>query len=157
MWSCLNGAASSLIIIDAQQATVDIVPNGLGDIDVSFPAGVVQDIAGNNSQSSGPFTTLFDPSSPMLTIVDVPVNGVATAPFRVTLNFSEPVLGLELADILVANGAATELQSLDADRYELVVTPDGTNNVTVTVPDNAAQSAANGTASSAASVTCHTE
>lgn len=148
----VNGSASNLTVVDAQQVTVDITPDGAGDISVSLAAGVVQDDAGNDNVPLETVTTIFNISSPVLSINNVPNNGIATAPFSVTLDFSEPVSDFILTDILIANGFGTELVVLDADSYELTITPDGTNNVTITIPDGAAQSVANGTDSSAASV-----
>lgn len=148
--SVVNGSASNLLVVDAQQVTVDIKPDGFGDISLSLPAGAVVDAAGNSSAAIGPVVAQFDPSSPVLSISNVPGNGIATAPFNVILDFSEAVLDFVLEDILITNGFATTLIALDADSYELTVTPDGSNNLTLAIPDGAAQSVANGTASSAA-------
>ncbi|MFK7856334.1 MAG: choice-of-anchor L domain-containing protein, partial [Granulosicoccus sp.] len=149
----VNGTASNLIVVDAQHVTVDVTPDGMGDIAVSLAGGVVQDLAGNASSAAGPITTLFDVNSPVLTINNVPANGVSTAPFTLTLDFSEPVSDFVIADVLVGNGNATGLTVIDADSYELTVVADGSSDVTISIPSGAAQSVQSGTDSSAAGVT----
>ena len=66
-----------------------------------------------------------------------PVNG----PFPITVTFSEAVTGFELADVVVGNGSASELQGSEAT-YIVTVTPTASGTVTVDVAAGAAQDSA---------------
>lgn len=90
--------------------------------------------------------------------LDVSVEALASSPtnqspvpFRIT--FSRAVTGLEIGDLLVTNGSATNLASGDATTWTVDVTPAGQGAVTLQVPADAAsaESQAN-TASNVASV-----
>ena len=56
-----------------------------------------------------------------------------TAPFVVNVNFSENISGLSPSDLLVTNGAASNLSG-SGSNYSYVVTPTSAGQVTVTLP-----------------------
>ena len=81
-----------------------------------------------------------DTMAPTVTITSdasEPVSG----PFSVTITFSEPVTGFELADLVVGNGSASELQGSEAT-YMATVTPTASGAVTVDIAAGAAEDGA---------------
>ncbi len=64
-----------------------------------------------------------------------------TGPFTVTVTFSERVTGFELADLVVGNGSASELQG-DGAGYTATVTPAASGTVTVDIVAGAADDSA---------------
>ena len=61
-----------------------------------------------------------------------------TGPFSITIAFSEPVTGFELADLVVDNGSASELHG-NAASYTATVTPAASGTVTVDIALGAAE------------------
>ncbi len=90
-----------------------------------------------NAETTGPTVTIT-------TTASAPVNG----PFTITISFSEPVTGLELDDLVVENGNASELEGTGSN-YTTTITPTTSGTVTVDIPAGAAQNMA-GTPSVAA-------
>ncbi len=81
-----------------------------------------------------------DTTSPTVAIssdAGAPVAG----PFSITVTFSEPVTGFELADLVVGNGSASELQGSNAS-YTATITPAASGTVTVDIATGAAQDGA---------------
>lgn len=138
----VNGAASNLTIVDPLNATVDITPNGAGDISLSLIAAAVQDQAGNASLATVAVTTVYSVSSPTLSFTGVPSVSIGSAPFTVQLHFSEAVTGLTVNDIQISNAILDSLNAVDSDSWELNITPDGTNDIQISIPAGAAQSVA---------------
>ncbi|MBX2825867.1 MAG: choice-of-anchor L domain-containing protein, partial [Gammaproteobacteria bacterium] len=132
-----NGTASAFTTIDPQTFTVDITPTGAGDIILDIPASIATDIAGNDNAAAPTVTTSFTSTAVSLSILNVPSFVGNTTPYTVTLEFSEDILGLDLSDVIVANGAPSNLVTVDGNNYTVDITPDGTSDVTVTIPDNA--------------------
>ena len=77
-------------------------------------------------------TTL--PTAIISSDASAPVTGL----FSIAVTFSEPVIGLELEDLLVENGSASELQG-DNAAYTATITPEASGTVTVDVTAGAAQ------------------
>jgi hypothetical protein len=65
-----------------------------------------------------------------------------TGSFKVSAVFAETVSGFEMADVTVTNGKVSVLSSTDQINYTLTVVPTKSGAVTVTVPKDAASSAA---------------
>ena len=64
-----------------------------------------------------------------------------TGSFSIAVAFSEPVTGLELADVVVGNGSASEVQGNNAT-YTATITPEASGTVTVDIAAGAAQDGA---------------
>ncbi len=65
-----NGAASNFIAVDGNTYTVDITPNGLGNITIDVAAAIAQDLAGNDNTAATQAITIFDnvpPATPTVT------------------------------------------------------------------------------------------
>ena len=78
-----------------------------------------------------------DTTPPTVTITST-ASAPVTGPFPVTVTFSEAVTGFELADVVVGNASASELQGSEAI-YMATVTPTASGTVTVDVAAGAAQ------------------
>ena len=134
-----NGAASELQGNEASY-TATVTPAASGAVTVDIAAGAAQDGAGNPSAAAEQFSITADTGAPTVTITSAasePVSG----PFSVTVTFSEPVTGFELGDLVVGNGAASELQGNEAS-YTATVTPAASGAVTVDIAAGAAQDGA---------------
>jgi outer membrane autotransporter protein len=79
-----------------------------------------------------------DTASPTIEIRNGPANLTSRNPFHVTFQVSEDVTGFDLADIVVANGAASNFVAVDANTYAAEISPASTGDVTITVPAGAA-------------------
>ena len=73
----------------------------------------------------------------------VAITSEAAAPlteaFTVTITFSEPVTGFELEDIRVTNGRASNFLEISPQEYTATITPDGSGEVRVEVPEEVAE------------------
>ena len=76
----------------------------------------------------------------------VAITSEAAAPlteaFTVTIRFSEPVEGFELEDIRVTNGTASNFLEISPQEYTATITPEGSGEVRVEVPEEVAEEAA---------------
>ena len=106
--------------------------------------------------------------SPVITVVAAPTQdstpptaklfrrsiGTQNAPFEIDINFDENVTGLQLSEIEVTNGEASNLRGEGA-RYTVTVTPteDTSGSLTVTVPVGAVNDAAGNANTEAAQLT----
>ena len=94
----------------------------------------------SSSNPNGYIPKAADTTAPTVTIsstASAPVNG----PFPIMVTFSESVIGFELADLVVGNGTASELQRDNAS-YTATVTPAASGAVTVDIAAGAAQDSA---------------
>ena len=138
----MNGSASELQGSEATY-TATVTPSASGTVTVDIAAGAAEDSAGNPSAAAdqfSPITADTDTAAPTVTITSdasEPVSG----PFPVTVTFSEPVTGFELADLVVGNGSASELQGSEAT-YMATVTPTASGTVTVDIAAGAAEDSA---------------
>ena len=90
--------------------------------------------AGNIFEIPGSQADTTPPTVSVTTTAGEPVTG----PFSITVIFSEPVTGFELADLIVGNGIASELRG-DNATYTATITPIASGTVTVDIPTGAAQ------------------
>ena len=139
-----NGSASELQGTEASY-TATVTPTASGAVTVDIAAGAAEDGAGNPSAAADQLSitadlTPVDTTAPTVTITSAasePVSG----PFPITVTFSEPVTGFELADLVVGNGSASELQGTEAS-YTATVTPTASGAVTVDIAAGAAEDGA---------------
>ncbi len=134
-----NGSASDVRGNNANY-TATITPAASGTVTVDIAAGAAQDDAGNPSGAAAQLSITADTAAPTVTITStasLPVTG----PFPIMVTFSEPVTGLELADVVVVNGGASGLQGDNAS-YTATITPSATGTVTVDIAAGAAQDGA---------------
>ena len=134
-----NGNATNLQG-SAGSYTFDVTPLADGDVIVSVAAGAATDAAGNTSNVSNTVTVVSDTTAPTATIT-APTGPSNDNPLVFTITFSESVTGLELADIIVENGTASNLQG-SGTTYTVDVAPTADGAVNVSVAAGAASDAA---------------
>ncbi|MBY6199822.1 hypothetical protein KUV65_00475 [Maritalea mobilis] len=122
---------------------------------VTFEVSGIEDTAGN---TAAPVTSTTDTSAvsvdrtgPALSITGVPASFQPGDVFNVSFNFGEAVSGFDASDVVITGATAGPLTG-GLDVYTMTLTADGTGNISVSVPDGAAQDGA-GNPSTAATVT----
>ncbi|NNK77728.1 MAG: OmpA family protein, partial [Litoreibacter sp.] len=85
---------------------------------------------------------LVDTTAPSVSIDSAPATVTTTAPFNVTVEFSEDVINFISADVTVGNGSVTGFTAVDGNTYTVQITPDGGGDVTLDVAAAVAEDAA---------------
>ncbi|MFT7007235.1 MAG: hypothetical protein ACJAXJ_001749 [Colwellia sp.] len=136
-----NASLSNFVSTSALIYTVTVTPTADGTVTLNVAADIAQDSATNGNTAATQYSVLYETRKPTVTISasSVPVN----APFTATFTLSEAVTGFTLADIIVANGSASNFAG-SANVYTATITPaaDGIVNVDVAA-DVAKDSAGN--------------
>ena len=127
-----NGSVTGFTAVDAANYTVEITANGGGDVTIDVASGVAQDGAGNNNTAATQAVVPIDVTPPEVDILNEPT-AANTAPFNITIQFSEGVNDFVIADISVGNGAADNFVAIDADTYTARITPNGGGDITIDV------------------------
>ncbi|WP_115870516.1 LamG-like jellyroll fold domain-containing protein, partial [Marinoscillum furvescens] len=128
-----NGSASNLTKINDSTYTVDITPNGVGDITIDVASGVAQDIAGNLNVAAIQAITQYDASAPTVTISSSEPDPTNSSSFIVNIDFSESVSGFEVSEIAVSNGSASNLTTADSISFSVDIAPTADGLVSVDV------------------------
>lgn len=123
-----NGAASNLAGSGAEY-TVTVVATADGEVTVNLAADSALDAAGNGNEAASQFAITSDASAPTVVLASA-ASGLVAGPFELTVDFSEAVSGFELADLIVANGVASDLTGSGAS-WSATVTPSSDGDVTV--------------------------
>ncbi|MBW3096814.1 Ig-like domain-containing protein [Pseudohoeflea coraliihabitans] len=103
--------------------------NGTVGLDLAATQNI-EDSAGNALPAGEPatdetYTLQNDITAPTVEILNAPESVAGTAPFDVTLQFSETVVGFAAGDIAVANGSVSGFAAIDGDTYSASITPSG--------------------------------
>ncbi len=121
-----NGTLDALTAGTGNIWTLTITPAGEGSVDVTLSAGAVTDQV-DLANEEGSFSIIADYANPStaITTPDTRVNGV----FQITVEFSEPVTGFEVADIDCRRCVASNATGSGAI-YTVDITPnDGESSV----------------------------
>jgi len=127
-----NGTAANLIeLTPGLSYSVEITASVEGTVQVTIPAGVVED-ALTNTNLMGTVSWEYDLTPPVITLSG---GGGVTQNISKTLTVSgnEPITGLAMSDIDVVNGAVTDL-SHQSGSYSIIVTAASQGIVGVTIP-----------------------
>ncbi|MBT8144848.1 MAG: family 16 glycosylhydrolase, partial [Gammaproteobacteria bacterium] len=133
----INGvAADSVSGGGANWVASRTITAGESDGAVSF-AIEFSDLAGNagtpvTAPTDGSSVTL-DVTAPTLLITGAPVDFTTLDPITLTFQFSEPVSGFALSDIMRTGGTASAFASVNSSTYTASFTPNGTADLTVAV------------------------
>ncbi|WP_417493245.1 Ig-like domain-containing protein [Maricaulis sp.] len=134
-----NGAASAFAGSgDTYSAT--ITPAGDGTVTVDLAAAAAQDSAGNDNSAAIQFSITSDGTAPTVALSTVSADPVSGT-FTLDVVFSESVSGFTIADLTVANGAASAFAGT-GDTYSATITPAADGAVTVDIAAGAAQDSA---------------
>lgn len=154
-FSFVNGAADSLAMVNGRTWQLGVIPHSDGPVSVRLATGAARDSAGNISDSvaanvisdrTGPTPVISGPSSP-----------TNLGSFDLTVTFSEAVVGFALDDLVVGNGAARDLVSLNDRSFTVTIDSAFDGDVTVDIPRDAAQDpVGNGSSAAAYSVNVRT-
>ncbi|SEW36554.1 gliding motility-associated C-terminal domain-containing protein [Chitinophaga sp. YR573] len=120
-----NATVSNLQTSDNITYTVLVTPVADGAVDISVPAAVAQDVAGNDNTASNTISFTYDGTAPVVTSVAVPANGYYKA--GTTLGFT-----------------------VNFDGNIILNTTGGTPYINVTIGSSVVQAACTGTSGSAA-------
>ena len=118
--------------------SLTIVPTANGDVTITLPANSVTDTDGDNNQnpSSNVLTTTYiTPGSDQPVPTLGTANPLVTGPYTATISFTENVTGLTIGDFSVTNATLSNLTGSGAS-YTLLITPDGTGEITLQLPKN---------------------
>ena len=124
--------------------TLAITPSGDADVVVT----VAKDAATDGAANTGPAqavsaTASWDGTVPTVAIGGVPERINSTAKLDVTFTFSEDVTGFDATDVSVSGGTAGTFRAVSGTEYTLLVTPEGSKDVVVTVAKDAATDGVN--------------
>ena len=136
----LSGTAEATItnfyFVDRATHTLmaTITPTTSGDVTISFPAGTVTDIAGNNNTAAEAQTVVVDITPPEVNSLSVPT-GTQDAAFNVTITFTEEVKGFVASDVRLSgvNATVTTLSTTDNTIYTATITPTTSGQLTVRI------------------------
>lgn len=141
-----NGTLSSWSLV-GRTATFDVAPGSDGVVRVDIAAGAAEDVAGNPS-AAGSLTVDYDATRPTVDLTSSEPVPTSSTDVSVTATFSEPVSGLELADLVTGNATVSNLTG-GPTTYEFSLRPIADGPVTVRVAqDSARDEAGNGNAAS---------
>ncbi|NLR79118.1 Ig-like domain-containing protein [Chitinophaga eiseniae] len=92
-FSVANGSVSNLQTNDNITYTADVSPAGDGQVSITLPANMAENIAANGNTASTPLTRSADMTAPAILSVGLPPNGYynATGLLNFVVNYSEPV------------------------------------------------------------------
>ena len=104
-----------------------------GAVTVDLPANVATDLAGNMNRDADPLVVTVDTTAPQPAITG-PAGHTNANPFAVTIDFGESVVGLTLGDIVIGNGAVSNLTGHGDGSYTATIDAAAEGAVTVDVP-----------------------
>ncbi len=119
--------------------TATITPAATGTVTVDVPENVATDVVEKGNEAASQFSVNADLDAPTVTITG-PTDDQNSV-FDVTITFSESVTGFEQSDVTVGNGSVTAFSGSE-DSYTATITPAANGTVTVDVPANVANDAA---------------
>lgn len=132
-----NGTASNLQTSDYITWTIDVTPTANGAVTVDLLADAALDLAGNGNVAADQLTRTYDSTLPVLMLTTT-ANPTNVSPIAVTISSNVSVTNLELTDVNVTNGTASNLTEVTAGtQWTVDVTPTAEGNVTVTIPAGA--------------------
>ncbi len=114
-----------------------------GPVTVNIDVGVAKDSLNNNSQAADPFSIVFDTTGPT-PVIDSSASSPTSAPFTISVDFSEAVTGVEESDISVSNGSVQAGSLAGGPQiYTMVIVPNIDGDIFVNIPANSAIDSAN--------------
>jgi len=140
-----SGTKSLLFSYKVQANEMDTDGIAVGTTLAVADAGI-KDVVGNNASLTltnvGNTNRVYvDTVVPTVTLSSQATDSLHTS-FSVTLTFSEPITGLDDADITVENGVASGLLSQDNQVYTVMITPTADGEVKISVAAGVAQDGA---------------
>ena len=134
----VTGGAKGNLSGNGSNYSLVVIPTGSADVTVTVKAGSVIPRRGNaGPESSVSATTIWDSSPPTVMITGVPNRINSSTIFAATFTFSEDVTGFAAGDVTVSGGTKSAFNG-NGSVYTMDVTPTESENVVVTVNQDAA-------------------
>ena len=129
-------------VVTEKKYIAEITPTGSGNLTIEVPENVAEDTATNGNTASTTYTVSIDVDRPTVTLSNVPTvpqNGA----FTITITFNEVVTGFVSSDISPdVPASATVVLDGSGTSYTATITPTGSGNLTIEVPENVAEDTA---------------
>ncbi|MCY4233371.1 MAG: Ig-like domain-containing protein, partial [Bacteroidetes bacterium] len=148
----ITGGTKGAFTGNGSNYSLGVTPTVGSNVVVTVDANAAFDGLYNGPATETSRTATWDDSVPTLTISGVPSTINATSPFTATFTFSEDVSGFETGDIEITGASSGDLQGTGS-AYTLMITPNGSTNVVLTVAVNTITDGINRGPSSPVSVT----
>jgi hypothetical protein len=133
-----NGAVINFTSVNATTYTFDVVPNSSGvTVDVTVPASVANDAAGNGNTASSTVSVNFTGTVVTANISTTASDPTNLDPIPFTVTFTEAVSGFQLSDIQVTNGTAQNFSG-SGSSYTFEVVPASDGPIVIDIPAGAA-------------------
>lgn len=126
-----NATLSAFSAVDGDTYTVLVTPSAEGSFSLDVNAGAALDAAGNANTAATQVVGSLDATAPLVVIQNVPAS--TNTSFVATLQFSEPVSGFVVGDVIAGNATLSGFTSVDADTYTVLVTPTADGAITLDV------------------------
>ena len=136
-----NATASNFTASSSTIYTALITPTIEGNVTVDVAANKVNDASNNGNIASNQLTTIYDITSPTITITS-PVSNTTNSAFTATFTFSEAVTGFTIGDITLVNATVSNFSSSNNSVYTALITPTTAGNVSISLTPNIAMDTA---------------
>ncbi len=148
-----NGDKGTFTATSATEYRLIITPEDGSDVVVTVAADAATDGTNTGPASAESVTATWDTAAPTVEITGIPAKINSTTNLTATLTFNEAVTGFDSNDVTVTNGEKGTFTSSSATVYTLVITPESSKDLTVSVAANSATDGLNMGPASAESVT----
>ena len=130
-----NATATDLLGV-GMGYTILVTPLNEGNIMLYLPENSAVDEAGNGNIASNELNVNFElldniPPSVQITSSETTVEGA----FELTVQFSEPIEGLDIGDFLIQNGIITSIEGFDQS-FIITIEPELAGDILITLPAN---------------------
>ena len=138
-----NGTISDFLSVSPTQATFNVAPTADGEITIDIASGAASDAAGNASNAATQASIVSDTTKPTVSFTPVLSAATNVSPLHVAVQFSEDVSGLDVSDLSITNGSASNLTG-SGSSYSFDLTPAADGEVVVSLAaDSVADGASN--------------
>ncbi|MFN7876508.1 MAG: FG-GAP-like repeat-containing protein, partial [Pirellula sp.] len=123
----VNATVSELVDLGMGRYSVRVTAVNDGQLSVSLPAAAVRDSANNNSLVSNVLSRTVDTVVPTAVLSTTEPNPTTRSSFPFTIQFSEPVIGFEISDLVLLNATVSNWAEPTPGRFTatLNATTDG--------------------------------
>lgn len=139
-----NGTISDFVSVSATQATFKVTPTADGSVTIDIAGAAASDAAGNASDAAAQASIVSDTTRPTVSFTPTLEGATNVSPLRVSVQFSEDVAGLDLSDLSITNGSASDLTG-SGSSYSFDLTPAADGEVAVTLAADAVADGAGNT------------
>lgn len=143
-----NGTLSDFTTVSPTQATFNVAPAADGNVTIDIAGAATSDAAGNASVAATQASIVSDTTKPTVSFTPTLSAATNSSPLRVSVQFNEDVAGLDLSDLSITSGSASNLTG-SGSSYSFDLTPTSDGAVVVSLSANAVADGASNTNNSA--------